>query len=118
MTKLQITPRLGEWVTVEYTSAGSGEKRRLYLNSNFTIEGELAHEVVDTHRYVSVRTSQGSRYTYSDPGLALEVGDVVKVPFGMGNTPVVGTIMAVDTDAPPVGYVKDVAAVANEWVTA
>jgi hypothetical protein len=118
MTKLQITPRLGEWVTVEYTSAASGEKRRLYLDCNFTIEGELSHAVVDTNRYVSVRTSQGSRYTYRDPGLALEVGDVVRVPFGAGNTPVVGTIAAVDTDSPPVGYVKDVLAVANEWVEA
>lgn len=117
MKKIRIIPLLGDQTIVEYVDAASGQSRQLCLASSFTIEGSFNTRELDTNHYVSVRTGRGERYTYRDPGLALGVDDVVRVPFGSGNTPVVGTVMAVGVKSPPVGYVKDVLAVVDDWIT-
>lgn len=119
MKELTIVPGLNEQVVVEYvvhTAAGS-QKRRLGLNSNFTITGAFNTIERDTEKRVEVAV-MGSRYTYRDPGLVLEKGDAVRVPFGSSNTVQTGVVVATDAPKPPVGYLKDVLSVATEWAEA
>jgi len=106
--KLIIIPAPGTAARViTRTAAGtmsSIRDARAIRGETFEVIGDFVVEEVDTTRYVTVtvrsrRISEAQRsmeWTYIDPTGDLEVGDVVKVPFGYSNALVLATVSQVD----------------------
>jgi hypothetical protein len=71
----------------------------------YELSGDFEYEEAEryvTVQIVSTRISEGQReaeWTYIDPWGDLQVGDFVRVPFGVTNHTFSGRVVAVDTDA-------------------